>query len=310
MKFAIRVPANFLYPAITSPWEAGVDAEDTMRFARVADDLAFDWLWVSEHIVQDPDIVPFMGAHFYEGVTAAAVLLGATRRIGVLTYVAVLPYHHPVVYAKAISTLDFLSGGRIAMGLASGHLKREFEALGVPYEERGRRSDEYLCAMRELWTTERPSFRGEFVEFENVVFEPKPVQKPHPPIFVGGDARPVQRRAARFGDGWLPWLTTCDELPGCLSFIQEQRAKHNRSGPFEVLMLLADFPPEDRLNLSRFRIPCTRDAVMDQLQAIRAAGATGAVVHLPPGTSGLDECLEWVTWFGQEIIPTFKTLGA
>jgi probable F420-dependent oxidoreductase len=306
MKFAIRVPANFLYPAITSPWEAEVTAEDTMRFARAADDLAFDWLWVSEHIVQDPDIVPFMGPRFYEGVTAAAVLLGATKRIGVLTYVAVLPYHQPVVYAKAISTLDFLSRGRITMGIASGHLKREFDALGVPYEERGRRCDEYLRAMKELWTSDRPSFHGQFVKFENVVFEPKPVQKPHTPIFVGGDARPVQRRAARLGDGWIPWLTTCAELPGRLSYIQEQRAKHSRSGPFEVLMLLADFPPEDRLNLSRFRIPRTRDAVSDLVEAIRGAGATGAVVHLPPGTSGLDECLDWVTWFAQEIIPHFK----
>lgn len=306
MKFAIRVPANFLYPAITSPWEAEVTAEDTMRFARLTDDLDFDWIWVSEHIVQDPDTVPFMGPRFYEGVTAAAVLLGATKRIGLLTYVAVLPYHHPVVYAKAISTLDFLSGGRLTMGLASGHLKPEFEALGVPYEDRGRRSDEYLRAMKELWTTSRPSFSGEFVQFENVVFEPKPVHKPHTPIFVGGDARSVQRRAARLGDGWIPWLTTRNELPGCLAYIQEQRAKHDRSGPFEVLLLLADFPPEDRLNLSRFRIPRTRDEVVELLEATRAAGATGAVVHLPPGTSGLEECLDWVAWFAHEIIPEFK----
>jgi alkanesulfonate monooxygenase SsuD/methylene tetrahydromethanopterin reductase-like flavin-dependent oxidoreductase (luciferase family) len=140
VKFAIRVPANFLYPAITSAWEAGVTPRDTLRFARKADELSFDWLWVSEHIIQLPEVVPVMGPRFYEGLTAAAVLLGATERIGLLTYVAVLPYHNPVSYAKAISTVDFLSGGRIALGLAAGHLQREFEVLGVPFEERGPRS--------------------------------------------------------------------------------------------------------------------------------------------------------------------------
>jgi probable F420-dependent oxidoreductase len=306
MKFAIRVPAVFGYPALTSAWEADLTAEGTMRFARVADEVGFDSLWVSEHIVLDPELVPFMGARFYEAVTAAAVILGATKRIRMLTYVAVLPYHHPVVYAKAISTLDVLSSGRLTMGLASGYMEREFEALGVPHKERGRRTEEYLRAMKELWTSDEPSFHGEFVSFDNIVFEPKPLQKPHTPILVGGSARPIQHRAARLGDGWLPWTTTRHELPDCLSYIQEQRAKHNRTGPFEVFALLADFPADDRLNLARYRIPRKPDEVTDLLGALREAGATGAIVHLPPGTSGLNECLDWVRWFAQEIIPRFS----
>jgi probable F420-dependent oxidoreductase len=306
VKFAIRVPGCFLYPALTSSWEAGVTAADTLRFAHVADDLGFDWLWVAEHMVQDPRLVPFNGARFYEGVTAAAVLLGATRRIRMLTYIAVLPYHHPVVYAKAISTLDVLSDGRLTMGLASGYLKREFKTLGVPHEERGRRSEEYLLAMKELWTSDQPSFHGEFVDFEGIVFEPKPVQKPHTPVLIGGDARPIQRRAARLGDGWLPWLTSRDELPGCLAYIHEERARHRRTGPFDVLGLLVDFPLDDRLNMGRYRIPRTPEEITDLIGALAEAGATGAIVHLPPGTSSVDECLDWLERFGREIIPTFK----
>jgi hypothetical protein len=114
------------------------------------------------------------------------------------------------------------------------------------------------------------------------------------------------RRAARLGDGWIPWLTTPEELPACLSYIREQPGMRERAGPFEVLMLLADFPPEDRLNLSRFRIPRERDEVEALLERVRKAGATGAVVHLPPNTSGLDECIDWVEWFSQEIIPAFQ----
>lgn len=306
MKFAIRVPATFLYPAITSPWEAKVTPDDILRFARKVDELKFDWLWVSEHVIMPKEMVPLMGPWFQEALTAASVLLGATKRVRLLTYIVPLPYHHPVVYAKAVATVDFLSSGRITLGVACGHLQREFEILNVPYEERGRITDEYIRAMKELWTNDDPTFHGEYVRFENVAAEPKPLQKPHPPLFIGGDARPVMRRAAKLGDGWIPWLVTRDELPGCLTYIQEQRASQGRTQPFEVLMLLADFPPEDRLNLSRFHIPRERDETVEMIGRLREAGATGAIVHLPVGTSGLDECLEWVEWFSQEIIPVFR----
>jgi probable F420-dependent oxidoreductase len=305
MKFAIRLPANFLYPSLTSSWETKLGPDESLRFARRADELGFDWLWVAEHIIQMPALLPAMGSRFYEGVSAAGVLLGATRRIGVLTYIAVLPYHNPLVYAKAIATVDHLSGGRVALGLACGWLQGEFEALGVPFDERGRRTDESLRVMKELWTSERPCFDGEFYRFEDVIFEPKPLQEPHPPIFVGGDARPAQRRAAELGDGWLPWLTTPEEVPGCLSYIREQPGFQERSGPFEVLMLLLDIPPDDRLDMGRYRIPRQRDEVVALLDRIAAAGATGTMVHLPE-TSGLEECLEWLEWFSQEIMPDFK----
>jgi len=306
VKFAIRQPANFLYPSITSPWEGQLTPEDSLRFARKVDELDFDQIWVSEHMIQLPELLGSMGPWFYEAVSAAAVLLGATKRVELLTYVAVLPYHNPVNYAKAIATVDFLSGGRICMGLACGYLRKEFQTLGVPFEARGRMSDEYLKIMKELWTAERPSFHGEFFDFEDVVFEPKPYRKPHPPLLVGGDARPVQRRAANLGDGWIPWLTTPEELPDCLSYMNEQPGMQSRSSPFEVLMLLVDFPAEDRFNLSRFRIPRERGEVMALVERVKKAGATGAIVHLPPGTSGLDECIEWVEWFSREIIPEFE----
>lgn len=307
MKFAIRLPANFLYPSITSPWEATLTAADSLRFARKAEDLGFDYLWVSEHIVQIPEVVPFQGPRFYEAVSAAGVLLGATQRIRLLTYIAVLPYHHPLVYAKQIATVDVLSGGRLTLGLASGHLQKEFEALGVPFAERGRRSDEYLRMMKELWTSERPSYHGQFYSFDNLVFEPKPTQKPHPPIYVGGDAKPIQRRAALLGDGWIPWLTLPEEIPDCVAYINEQRAKAHRPARFEVMMLLADFPPEDRLNLSRFRIPKSKGEVLTLMDRLQRAGASGAIVHLPMGTADFNECIDWVEWFAKDIIPDFRS---
>lgn len=306
MKFAVRIPAGFLYPYITSEWEKTATPADVLHFARKVDGLDFDWVWLPEHVIMPNESAPFMGPRFHEALTAAAFILGATARVKALTYIVPLPYHNPVVYAKAIASLDYLSGGRITPGLAVGHMEREFDIMGVPFHDRGAMADEYLRAMKELWVSDAPSFHGKYVQFEDVTADPKPVQKPHPPLMIGGDSRPALRRAASLGDGWLPWLTTRDEIPARLRFIREQPDFARRTRPFEVLALLADFPAEDRLNLSRFRIPRARDEVLDLAGAAKDAGATGLIVHLPSGTSGLDECLEWVEWFSREIIPAVQ----
>src|SRR6266567_4427207 len=111
----------------------------------------------------------------------------------------------PVLTAKILSTIDVMSGGRIMVGVGAGWLEEEFEALGAPpFAERGKATDEYLQAFRELWTKDKPHFDGRFVKFTNIVFVPKPVQKPHPPLWVGGESGPAMRRAARLGNGWYP----------------------------------------------------------------------------------------------------------
>lgn len=306
MKFAIRLPANILYKALTSPWEAELPPAKSVHFAREVDGLAYDYLWVAEHIVQHPKLVPAMGAKFYEGVSAAGFLLGATQRIHLLTYICPIPYHNPLVWAKAIASVDHLSGGRLALGLAAGHLRREFEAIGVPFEKRGAISDEYLRAMKALWTSDLPEFRGQFVSFGNMVFEPKPFQKPHPPLLIGGDAKPVLRRAAALGDGWLPWLTTRREMKDALAYIHEQPEMEKRDRPFEVFTLLAEIPEDDRLNFDRMRYPRHREETIELIGLLKEAGATGVVVHLPK-TESYEECLEWVRWFSNEIIPLYRT---
>lgn len=306
MKFAIRLPANILYKALTSPWEATLHPEKAVHFARAVDELAYDYLWVAEHILQHPKLVPQMGAKFYEGVSAAGFLLGATQRIHLLTYVCPIPYHNPLVWAKAIATVDHLSRGRLALGLAAGHLKREFEAIGVPFEKRGAICDEYLQAMKALWTQDQPEFHGEFVSFSNMVFEPRPWQSPHPPLLIGGDAKPVLRRAATLGDGWLPWQTTLSEMKSSVAYIYEQPAMQARSRPFEIFTLLAEIPEDDRLNFDKMRYPRYKEETVELVGRLQEAGATGMVVHLPK-TDSYEECLDWVRWFSHEIIPLYRT---
>jgi probable F420-dependent oxidoreductase len=307
MKFALGMPGLILYPPIVSPWESGANSADILGVARKADQVGWDWLTISEHVVIPREMADVMGPRFPEAVSAAAVLAGATQRIKILTYVLVLPYRNPVILAKQLSTLDFLSAGRIILGTAVGHLEREFEVLRVPFEERGAMTDEYLRAIVELWTSPDPSFQGRYVQFEKIVFEPKPVQKPHPPILVGGNTMPAMRRAAALGDGWLPWLVTRDGLPACLSYIREQPGFEKRRDRFEVVMPVsslnvADYSHEIR---GETHLRSGREELVEEIGLLEEAGVTAVQVP-PPPTSSVEQLLEWIEWFAAEVIPSFR----
>jgi len=141
----------------------------------------------------------------HEQLTTAAFIAAKTSCIRLVLAVMVVPHRPAVLAAKMLSTIDVLSGGRLTVGIGAGWLQAESDAVvGTPFVERGRVSDEYLMAFRQLWTEESPRFAGTWVKFGEIFFEPKPVQKPHPPIWVGGESGPSLRRAARFGDAWYP----------------------------------------------------------------------------------------------------------
>ena len=192
-------------------------AENLKVMAQTAEENGFDSVWVSDHIVIPTDIAPLYpysdsgelpfnpDSPYCEPLTTLAFLSGVTSSVRLGTHVLVLPYRNPVLAAKMISTLDFLSGGRVILGIGAGWMEEEFEALdSPPFHHRGRVTDEYLELYRELWTNSNPEFKGEFAHASGYKFSPKPVQQPGPPIWVGGHSGPAIRRAARFGDAWLP----------------------------------------------------------------------------------------------------------
>ncbi len=179
--------------------------------------IGYDYATISDHVVIPRDIearYPYSDTGEFPGrsrgdrheqLTAVAFIAGKTSRLRLVTSVTVVPHRPAVLQAKMLATIDVLSKGRLTFGIGAGWMKEEFEALGVPpFSERGTVTDEYLMACRELWTKDDPRFEGKFVKFANVLFEPKPVQKPHPPIWVGGESGPALRRTARLGDGWYP----------------------------------------------------------------------------------------------------------
>jgi probable F420-dependent oxidoreductase len=186
---------------------------DVIRATAVrAEQLGYDSVWVSDHVVVPHANVVNFGQTVFDPLVTLAVVAGATSRVRLGTTVLIVPYRNAVVTAKMIASLDALSGGRVVLGIGAGWVAAESAALGVPFAARGPMTDEYVQAMRELWISRAPSFGGKYVQFSDLVFEPKPVQQPHPPIWVGGHSRAALRRTVDVGAAWHPINRPPEEL--------------------------------------------------------------------------------------------------
>jgi len=307
MKFGFAIPSIALVnPELRHPWEASATPRDMLRIAQAADRLGYDWLSVPEHMVMLQNMVPVFGPRWPHTLTAMAFFAGATQRIRFASSVVVVTLHHPVELAKMYATLDYLSGGRAIAGLGVGYVRREFAIMNADHTNRGAIADEYIAAMIELWSSDNPSFNGEHVKFERIAFEPRPVQKPHPPIWIGGHSRPSMRRAARFGDAWAPNFVTRAQLPEMLEFIRSQPGFQEKPRKFDVVMPLFEAEMDMRHNIiAPPRISEDRGEILEAVGQLKAAGATGTTVTFNP-TRTLDEYLERLQWFAEEVIPSAK----
>ena len=191
--------------------------EALRSLAQRAEDLSFDSVWVSDHIILPRHVESFYpysadgvatfqpDQPYYDAIATLNFLAGCTQNLRLGTHVLIIPYRNPVLTAKMLATLDVLSGGRVILGVGVGWMEEEFQALGLDtFAQRGAVTNEYLRLFKELWTKEEPEFQGEYYQLSGVGFLPKPVQQPHPPIWIGGHTGPAIRRAAELGDGWMP----------------------------------------------------------------------------------------------------------
>lgn len=193
------------------------EPDSLKAIARKAESLGYDHFGMSDHVVVATDVdssYPYSETRKFfaqdtgvslETITALSFVASATSKIRLLSSVLVLPHRHPVLSAKMLATLDVLSKGRMTVGVGIGWMAEEIALLGGPeFKRRALASDETIQGFRELWTAEKPRFQGQYVQFENLLFAPKPVQEGGLPVWVGGEVKGALRRAGRYGDGWYP----------------------------------------------------------------------------------------------------------
>src|SRR6185503_6736025 len=179
-----------------------IEVDRIHTVVRAAEEAGLDSVWVTDHVIVPRDVDIIYREHMLDPLAVLPWLAGITSRIALGTSVVILPYRSPIPVAKLLASVDVLSGGRLIVGAAIGWMEGEFAALGVPFKERVSRSEEALELFRTLWTREHPEIETKHHRLHDVAFSPLPLQKPHPPLYVGGNSEGALRRVARFGDGW------------------------------------------------------------------------------------------------------------
>lgn len=207
--------------------------EPMARLARAAEAAGFESLWVADHVVLPDPPMPQRpmdpNMRLLDPIVALTFVAAHTTRIRLGTGVIVLPQRNPLVLAKQLATLDVLSNGRLIFGLGVGWCEPEFRALGVPFEQRGRRGDEYLEAMRAIWTQEKPAYQSRYVAFADVQAQPQPLQQPTPPIIVGGRTPAAFRRAVEHGHGWYGFGLEVEQAAQDIEALREMEQRYQRS---------------------------------------------------------------------------------
>src|SRR5438132_9740598 len=224
------------------------------RVAQAAEGAGFESLWTGEHVVlPDPQAPPSpLPPEFpmLDPTVALTILAAHTTKVRLGTGIIILPQRNPLVLAKELASLDVLSAGRLTFGIGIGYLKAEFDALGVPFAEKGARTEEYLGAMLAIWTMEQPRFQGRFVAYGGVQARPQPAQKPHPPIVFGGRTDTAYSRAARLASGWYGFALDVDGAKQCIDGVRAACERQGRR--FDELEISVTPKPErERLLLDR-----------------------------------------------------------
>jgi probable F420-dependent oxidoreductase len=306
MKTSLYLPLHLIFD---DPAQAGAGLA---AIARAVEDAGLDACNLTDHPAPSAKWRYSGGHEAFDPFAALSFMAAVTSRIRLLTHIVVLPYRNPFVTAKGLATLDVLSGGRAIFGVGAGYLQPEYAALGVDYASRGAAMDEAIAVMKQAWSGEPVHYEGRNFTGADILPQPIPVQRPHPPIWCGGNSARAIRRAAQLCDGWAPFfvepkqarenateaLVTLDDLRAKAQLYRDELARAGRSGTFDI----CSSPP---------RRPQTCDAearriFIDQAGEMAAMGLTWMIVSLP-GRS-LAEFLDSIAWFGAEVQPAFRSL--
>jgi probable F420-dependent oxidoreductase len=256
-------------------WGPGVSPEALARTTSLIEALGYHLVMISDHVAPTQDVVAKYPVPLYDPFTTLGWLAGATRRIELGTTVIILPYRSPVLTARMAATVDRLSGGRFIFGVGVGWAKQEFDALGVPFARRGAISNDYLEAIKTLWTRDVASYSGAFVSFKDVHTAPRPLRSPHPPIWIGGSSDAALRRAVRHGDGWHPNRVRMDWLRDTgLPKLRSIAIAEGKPVPALCPRIRLELTESPRPDAERLAGQGTLDQVRQDLGALESIGAT------------------------------------
>jgi probable F420-dependent oxidoreductase len=249
LALGIVTPVLHMNPRFDPPeWEATASVDDVVTVVRSAESLGYDWVACSEHIAIPSAASTVRGGRYWDPFSTLGFFAAKTTRIGLLTHMAVLPYHHPLELVKRLGTLDLISDGRVIAGVGVGSLRPEFDVLGHPFEGRGDRSDDAIRAIRASWGHRLPEYHGSHYDFEGMIVEPSGLARPLR-IWVGGRTRRSLRRALELGDAWMPFGFKIDELTELLGAgsARESLARFAEEHGRALDLILAPEPPIDPL---------------------------------------------------------------
>ncbi|OKJ99595.1 F420-dependent oxidoreductase [Streptomyces sp. CB03234] len=273
VSYGMQLPVQSQSTLYAEPWEAGAGPEDLAEVARVADRCGFAYLACCDHVAIPRRLAGAMSTVWYDTVATLAYVAAVTRHVRLLSHVAVVGLRHPLVTAKAYATLDHLSGGRVVLGVGAGHVREEFEALGVDFARRGAVLDEAVDALKAaLGPEEYPRFAGERFSFEGLGQRPRPAQE-RVPVWVGGSSPAAVRRAALKGDGWLPQGDPRDRLPAQIGTLRRLREEAGIEEPVVIgaiteALYVGDAP----WDVGRRTLSGKPDALAESLRAYGAMG--------------------------------------
>lgn len=277
------------------------NADNIIAVARRVEALGFDSVWSSDHVVMPARVesrYPYSAtgqflvppdSTWFDPLIALAAVASVTARVRLGTSVVIVPYRNPIVLAKMVSSLDCVCHGRLILGCGAGWLKEEFDALGVPHRERGGRMDEALDIMRILWRDGAGTFNGRFYRFTDMHLNPKPVQKPGPPCWIGGSSDAALRRVLRRGDGWHPTRVTPEDFRARLAVLRDMAAREGRD-----LGRIALCP---KTSYDRCRD-------LETFMAFKQAGATDILIDFL--TDKLDDLYRGLDAMARDILPRVR----
>lgn len=302
LPYGIQLPIQSQSTLYAERWEAAAGPDDLLAIARAADRAGFAYLASCDHVGVPRRLAPAMSTIWYDPVATLAFLAAATTRVRLLSHVAIVGLRHPLLTAKQYATLDHLSGGRLVLGVGAGHVREEFEALGVDFGRRGAVLDEVVDALRAaLGPDEFPVHHGKLYDFEGLGQRPRPAQE-RVPVWVGGSSDAAVRRAALKGDGWLPQGDPRDRLPGRIERIERLRAEAGIEEPFVVGAITEPlYVGEPAWDVGRRTLTGRPDALAESLRAYREMGVDQIQVRFRSRDRG--ELVDQISAFGTEVAP-------